>query len=137
MQVGKDASPNQGSSDGGDEKWPHSGCIFIYLFIFCQSLPEDIIFSILTTFRDRSQNGVTLISIRETRRKRAWYLIENVGRQTKMEPSFAAVTHRGPPIFPPLPLYPQNYGLRALLLGKHFFIGAWCAPVCPSGVTTL
>lgn len=68
-QVRKDASPNQGSSDGGEEKWPDSGCIFIFYFIFCQSLPEDLFFSILTTFKNRSQNGVTLISMRETLRK--------------------------------------------------------------------
>lgn len=59
-QVGKDAGSNQSSSDRGEEKWPDSGCIFI---IFCQSLPEDLFYPVLTTFKDRSQNGVTLISI--------------------------------------------------------------------------
>lgn len=33
VQVDKDASPDPGSSDGGEEKGSDSGCIFIFYFL--------------------------------------------------------------------------------------------------------
>lgn len=69
------------------------------LFYFIVNLYVRILFSILTTFR--SQDASTHFPLGE--RSGNEYFIDKVGRLTKMQPRFALVTHRGPPISP---LYP-------------------------------